>query len=188
LGLRNLARCPVELNLMPKSSLKRQEFDQKKPYLVAAAFCLILIVWAAAWFYNRVAGEKEKALEKLKAQLGPLASHEQQLRDATSAMKRVQYETDEYTDWLEDRWYWANVLSALRDSLVAAEEKKEKDFSPAKVGVWVEKLVPVMPAGYLTAGTAELPAALKPPGDAPPPVRPPRGRGRAAAGGPDRRQ
>jgi type IV pilus assembly protein PilM len=183
LGLRNLARCPVELNLMPKSSLKRQEFNQKKPYLVAAAFCLILIVWAAAGFYNRVAGEKEKALQKLKDQLGPLASHEQQLRDAVSVMKRVQYETDEYTDWLEDRWYWANVLTALRDSLVSVEEKKEKDFSPAKVGVWVEKLVPVMPAGYLTAGTAELPAGLRPAGDAPPPpVRPQRGaRGARAA-------
>src|SRR6266699_6861253 len=36
LGLRNLAHCPVELNLMPKSSLKRREFAQKKPYLVAS--------------------------------------------------------------------------------------------------------------------------------------------------------
>src|SRR6266498_1932188 len=42
LGLRNLAHCPVELNLMPKSSLKRREFAQKQPYLAAAAFCLIL--------------------------------------------------------------------------------------------------------------------------------------------------
>jgi type IV pilus assembly protein PilM len=182
LGLRNLARCPVELNLMPKSSLKRQEFDQKKPYLVAAAFCLILIVWAAAWFYNRVAGEKEKALANLKEQLTPLASREQQLRDAMSAMKRVQYEADEYTDWLEDRWYWANVLSAMRDAFMAVEEKKEKDLSPAKVGVWVEKMVPVMTAGYLTVGTAELPSSVKPTTDNPAPVRPPRNpRGRPAA-------
>src|SRR5437870_9701150 len=38
LGLRNVAHCPVELNLMPKSSLKRQEFNQKKPFLIAAVF------------------------------------------------------------------------------------------------------------------------------------------------------
>src|SRR5882672_10227317 len=41
LGLRNLAHCPVELNLMPKSSLKRQEFNQKKPYLVASVLALV---------------------------------------------------------------------------------------------------------------------------------------------------
>jgi hypothetical protein len=32
LGLRNLAHCPVELNLMPKSILQRQQLNQKKPY------------------------------------------------------------------------------------------------------------------------------------------------------------
>ena len=36
LGLRNLARCPVDLNLMPKSSKKRQEFSKKKPFIAAA--------------------------------------------------------------------------------------------------------------------------------------------------------
>src|SRR6204780_5136207 len=40
LGLRDLAHCPVELNLMPKSSLQRQEFGGKKPYLVATVFAL----------------------------------------------------------------------------------------------------------------------------------------------------
>src|SRR6266480_3125520 len=35
LGLRNLAHCPVELNLMPDSTLKWQSFNQKKPYLIA---------------------------------------------------------------------------------------------------------------------------------------------------------
>jgi len=66
LGLRNLAHCPVELNLMPKSSLKRREFAQKKPYLAASVFCLILIVFAYGQFYDRVAVEKAKALEQLK--------------------------------------------------------------------------------------------------------------------------
>src|SRR3954463_15677967 len=52
LGLRNLAHCPVELNLMPKSSLKRQQFNQKKPYLIASVFCLILVVFTYGWFYG----------------------------------------------------------------------------------------------------------------------------------------
>src|SRR6267154_1328647 len=66
LGLRNLAHCPVELNLMPKSSLKRQQFSQKKPYVIASVFCLILIVFAFGWFYDNEAAEKQKALDQLK--------------------------------------------------------------------------------------------------------------------------
>src|ERR1700685_943013 len=45
LGLRDLAHCPVELNLMPKSSLQRQEFAHKKPYLIASVFSLALVVF-----------------------------------------------------------------------------------------------------------------------------------------------
>src|ERR1043165_5879905 len=79
LGLRNLAHCPVELNLMPKSSLKRQSFNQKKPYLVASVFCLILILFAYGWFYDRVAEEKENALSKLKPKVEELQRLDQRL-------------------------------------------------------------------------------------------------------------
>src|SRR6266571_852668 len=36
LGLRNLAHCPVELNLIPESTRRMQSFNQKKPYFIAA--------------------------------------------------------------------------------------------------------------------------------------------------------
>src|SRR4051812_36740073 len=35
LGLRNLAQCPVELNLIPKSIRSKQAFNAKKPYFIA---------------------------------------------------------------------------------------------------------------------------------------------------------
>jgi len=41
LGLRNLAHCPVELNLMPESTLKWQSFNQKKPYFIATVLALV---------------------------------------------------------------------------------------------------------------------------------------------------
>src|SRR5881394_2588496 len=65
LGLRNLAHCPVELNLMPKSSLKRQQLNQKKPYFIAAVFCLVLVVLTYGWFYGQVAERKADALKNL---------------------------------------------------------------------------------------------------------------------------
>ena len=44
LGLRNLAHCPVELNLMPESTLNWVQFNQKKPYFIATVFSLVLVV------------------------------------------------------------------------------------------------------------------------------------------------
>src|SRR6266850_1199804 len=46
LGLRNLAQCPVELNLMPESTLRWQSFNEKKPYFIFTVLSLILMAFA----------------------------------------------------------------------------------------------------------------------------------------------
>jgi type IV pilus assembly protein PilM len=173
LGLRNLAHCPVELNLMPPSSLKRQEFNQKKPYLVAAVFCLILIVFAYTWFYDRVAQEKASALDQLKPKVQRLQGDDQKLRDAMNSMRAAQQQATQFTAATEDRLYWGKTLTELRNALIAVEDKKEKELS-AKAGVWIEKLIPLAPPGFLTvAGESQAAPVMA---DAPAPRPNPRPR------------
>jgi type IV pilus assembly protein PilM len=149
LGLRNLAHCPVELNLMPKSSLKRREFAQKKPYLAAAVFCLILIVFAAYLFYNQVADAKSAALEKLQPELQKRTGDDQKLKTALNAMNQVKAEAEQLAEGLNDRAYWAKLLTVFRTALMTVEEKKEKEFSE-KTGVWIERFIPIVPPGTLS--------------------------------------
>lgn len=158
LGLRNLAHCPVELNLMPKSSLKRQEFNQKKPYLAAAVFCLILVVFAYGWFYNRVADEKAAVLEKLQPRVHKLQADEQKLRTGLGAMRAAQKQAEDLAGYTEDRIYWPKLLTVFRDALMVVEDKKEKELG-AKTGVWIEKMMPVTPPGFLTVGGVQEPGA-----------------------------
>src|SRR5882672_6332062 len=191
LGLRNLAHCPVELNLMPKSSLKRQEFNQKKPYLVASVFCLILIVFAYGWFYDNEAREKQKALDQLKPTVEALKRDDQRLREAVGKMKGIQQESEQFFAWMEDRYRWADIFTVLRESLISVEDKKEKEFS-AKTGVWIEKFDPIAPPDYLTVGTDAQRAAFKAlmaaaagttPAAPDATARPKKGRNQGAAGG-----
>jgi hypothetical protein len=151
LGLRNLARCPVDLNLMPKSSKKRQEFGRKKPYLAAAAFCLILILFAAAMFYQQIANEREAAFGRLKGIIGPAEQAKQPMEDAARHMKVAQGQCDQNSVWLGDKCYWGSVLVALREAMIAVENRKEAEHGTKNVGVWVERMAPIIPAGYLTA-------------------------------------
>src|SRR5213595_5552 len=65
LGLRNLAHCPVELNLMPESTLKWQAFNQKKPYFIATALSLVLGLAAMGVLFDRLASVKNTELEKI---------------------------------------------------------------------------------------------------------------------------
>src|ERR1044071_4197978 len=61
LGLRNLAQCPVELNLIPKSIRSKQSFDSKKPYFIATMASLILVVFAIGLFYSKIANVKAES-------------------------------------------------------------------------------------------------------------------------------
>src|SRR5712675_842399 len=72
LGLRNVAQCPVEMNLMPKSSLKRQQFNQKKPYFIATVFSLVAMVLAYGWFYAKIADIKRDSLARIDEKVKPL--------------------------------------------------------------------------------------------------------------------
>jgi type IV pilus assembly protein PilM len=142
LGLRNVAHCPVELNLMPRSSLQRQEFNQKKPFLVAAVFSLILVILAFGYFNGNVAKEKERALQNLQQQLKPLQTHDQGLEKVNRELRQAQDMAEQYEIWMEERFYWASVLAQTRDVFMAVEAKTEEALK-VKTGLWIETLTPV---------------------------------------------
>src|SRR6267154_2061872 len=62
LGLRNLAHCPVELNLMPESTLNWVQLNQKKPYFIATVFSLVLVIFGVALLFSKLADIYQKEL------------------------------------------------------------------------------------------------------------------------------
>src|SRR5213596_744600 len=109
LGLRNLAQRPVELNLVPKSSLKRQQFNQKKPYFIATIFSLVAVVLAYGGFYYKIAEIKRDALKKISAQVEPLKQKESDLVKEEDALKQLNRESDQLTEWMQQRFFWPDV-------------------------------------------------------------------------------
>src|SRR5271157_5743853 len=71
LGLRNLAHCPVELNLMPDSTLRWQSFNQKKPYLLASVFSMAGVVFLMGLLFDQLAQVKEDTQKGLEQQIEP---------------------------------------------------------------------------------------------------------------------
>ncbi len=74
LGLRNLANCPVEMNLMPESTLRWQSFNQKKPYLVATVFSLVLVAFAVGFLFQKLAKNKVAEIARLTPKVEELTS------------------------------------------------------------------------------------------------------------------
>lgn len=146
LGLRNLAHCPVELNLMPKSSIQRQEFQQKKPYFIAAMFSLVAVVFAVGYFYQRVVAYKQSALEKLKNEIQPMVAKEAEMKRAQGDLEKLKKDTEKVIGLIDDRFYWSETLMELRRVLIDTEAKTKQKFN-ADVGLWVETFSPQVPVG-----------------------------------------
>jgi type IV pilus assembly protein PilM len=129
LALRSATTCPIELNLRPRSVIRRQEMEQRRPFLVVAAACVVLgllawgvYFWGAAKVENRATAhlqEKVDALRRIETQMN-------QLRKQTAAL-------DAESTWLvaaiNDRSFWPLILEHLNTRL-------------PKEDIWITELVP----------------------------------------------
>lgn len=172
LGLRNMANCPVELNLMPESTLRWQSFNQKKPYFIATLASLALMALAVGFLFNKLAKVKEDKRAELLPKLELLRNKDQQFKRAYGDLKKQLQDADQFAEWLADRAQWSLVLRELRSALIRTEDSTQREFG-TETGVWVEKMTSFSPlaggdmaglgGGYPGAGYAEAPApALNP--------------------------
>jgi len=140
LGIRNLAQCPVNLNLMPKSHQTRMAFKQKQPYFISAIVSLVLVVFAYGLFYDRVRAAKASQLATIKQVLDPLRGKKQQLDAAVKQKDGNLKQAEEQFATLESRVYWGKIFMGLRDLLIKFEEENSLEGSDA--GVWIESFIP----------------------------------------------
>jgi type IV pilus assembly protein PilM len=159
LGLRNLAHCPVELNLMPESTLNWQSFNQKKPYLIASVFSLVAVVAAVGLLFDKLAGAKDDALQKVHNELPPQEQKRARFEQALSDLKKTQRDADQIIAYLDDRYYWPQVMSELKNVLVKVEDRMKTDLG-AYTGVWIENFKTAEPrADSVDVGSTESTSA-----------------------------
>jgi hypothetical protein len=160
LGLRNLAHCPVELNLMPDSTLKWQSFNQKKPYFIATVFSMVLVIWAMGYLFDKLAGVKDDELAKVKAEVEPQQQKEVQFKNVYhTELKKVRADVDQIVAYMQDRYYWADVLTEVRKALIRVEDGTKLKLR-TDAGVWLEQMTSASP-------TSESEQAASPAGPAP---------------------
>jgi type IV pilus assembly protein PilM len=140
LGLRNLAHCPVELNLIPESTRRTQAFNQKKPYLIASVFSMVAVVATVGLLFDRLAGVKDDELTTITPKVAAAEAKDQQFRTANGQLQSTVKELDQLTAWLQGRYEWLDVLAYVRESLVRSE-KSTRERSKVDPGIWVEEFI-----------------------------------------------
>jgi type IV pilus assembly protein PilM len=156
LGLRNLANCPVEMNLMPESTVRWRNFNEKKPYLMVAVFALVLVGFAIGFVFQQLAQVKYAALNDVQPTLDAASSLATRMKNADNQRKNVQTQADQIAAWMQQRYYWGDLLSQVRASFIRAENDVQKKLSTEKpgvqAGIWIEQMTTM---GATANGTAQ---------------------------------
>jgi type IV pilus assembly protein PilM len=144
LGLRNLANCPVEMNLMPDSTLRWRAFNEKKPYFMATIFLLALVAGAIGFLFQQLAVQKENGITTLKTQVAQIQDKVNTMKSAYGRLQTTHGQADQITTWMEERYYWSDVLTEMRRALIRSEVDIVKKYSAQKpgveAGIWIEQM------------------------------------------------
>lgn len=163
LGLRNLAHCPVELNLMPESTVNWVQFNQKKPYLLASVFSLALVVFAAGFMFQKLNAVNGAELENIKKLIQPLQTRQAQFKQATDDLGKSVNNATQLAGWVNDRYYWADAMAHLHQILIQVESNRSSQLGQP-VGLWIERFI-VDPEHAAVAMTTPTPEPSPQPAD-----------------------
>lgn len=145
LGIRNLAQCPVDLNLMPASHVRRQQFNAKRIYFVASIICLLLTILSFGWYYGWVAGNQEAALTELKGKFTQLQAASGNLKSKQSDYSSAVSEADQYVKLINTKTRFADLFRSVQMVLQQSQTNHGIDYDTSLntnaplARVWVEK-------------------------------------------------
>lgn len=114
LGLRYRLQCPVEVSLMPKMLRRHQAFQQKKPYLVGAMACLVLMMalgWLASVWRDRQFSDLQHQFDGMVRKLQSTRESIQRDRRQTDEV-RQRYDT--VGALLAERQWLPNILNDIQ--------------------------------------------------------------------------
>lgn len=163
LGLRNLAHCPVELNLMPDSIRTWRAFNEKKPYLIGTVFTIVAVVAVLGLLFQQLQNVKVAKLASVQQQLDPLKSLDNRLTSALGELKSATNDLSQIAVWFNDRYYWIETLPEFRRVLTHVEAATQNKWN-TDCGIWIEQFVTSAPSAQTaaTSTAAGTPAPIAP--------------------------
>jgi len=130
LALRTARRCPIELNLLPQSVVRRQEMERRRPFFVLAAACFILGLLAWGAYFWRGARVEDRATARLQEKVDAMRRIETQMNQVRKQTATLDTESAPLVAAINERSFWPLVLEDLNARL-------------PKEDIWITELVPM---------------------------------------------
>jgi len=146
LGIRNLAQCPVDLNLMPASHIRRQHFAAKRIYFVAAVVCVVLMLSTFGMYFDWVAKQARATEVTLKQRFEPLDRDAKTLQAAMGGYGSAKSDANKYVELMSTKMKWADMFREIQTIMLSVQTNHgvvvdTNLFTNSLVcRVWIEKM------------------------------------------------
>src|SRR6266436_568586 len=121
LALRSVTVCPMELNLLPASVVRRQELEKRRPFFIAAAACILLALLGWSAYYTRAANVAQQTAQTMRQKNDTMHVAEAQLDKLKKQITALDNVATPLIAAVNDRNFWPEILEDLNARLPEAD-------------------------------------------------------------------
>ena len=144
LALRSVSSCPMELNLLPRNVVRRQELERRQPFFIMAAACFILALLGWSAYYTRAAQVMRQSTRVLQQKIDTMRIAETRLDKLKKQAASLDSVATPLITVINDRNFWPEILEDLNARLPEAD-------------IWITELAAI--SGGKLLGTGDKHAA-----------------------------
>src|SRR6266700_2779387 len=144
LALRSVSSCPMELNLLPRNVVRRQELERRQPFFIMAAACFILALLGWSAYYTRAAQVMRQSTRVLQQKIDTMRVAETRLDKLKKQAASLDSFATPLITAINDRNFWPEILEDLNARLPEAD-------------IWITELAAI--SGGKLLGTGDKHAA-----------------------------
>ena len=121
LALRSVAVCPMKLNLLPDSVVRRQDLEKRRPFFIAAAACILLALLGWSAYYTRAAQVAQQTAQAMRQKNDSMRGPEAQLDKLKKQITALDNIATPLITAVNDRNFWPQILEDLNARLPEAD-------------------------------------------------------------------
>ena len=121
LALRSVAVCPMKLNLLPDSVVRRQDLEKRRPFFIAAAACILLALLGWSAYYTRAAQVAQQTAQTMRQGNDSMRGPEAQLDKLKKQITALDHIATPLITAVNDRNFWPQILEDLNARLPEAD-------------------------------------------------------------------
>ncbi len=132
LALRAVAKCPVEINLIPPAISEERRFRRRLPYFGAAVAALVLSLLVWAFYAGGLKGRYERDAKDCQKKSAALKRVQGELSGVSGEVSAAMDRVDSYATIAISRASFPRTLDAIRGAMLPGMWLKSISFAPGR--------------------------------------------------------